>query len=88
MDFKDKDILHDLLTTEKQALGSYSSGITESSCQKLRNTLMTNYKNAQEIQYQVFDEMKKKGWYTTKDAPTNEVEQLKTEATQAMQDLM
>lgn len=88
MDFQDKDMLHDLLSTEKQALGAYSTGITESSCQKLRNTLMTNYKSAQEIQYQVFDIMKQKGWYKTKDADTNEVQQLKTETSQMMQELM
>lgn len=88
MDFKDKDILQDLLTTEKQALGSYSTGITESSCQNLRNTLLTNYRNAQEMQYKVFDEMKRKGWYKTKDAPSLEVDQLKTESTQMMNELM
>ena len=88
MEFKDKDMLQDLLTTEKQALGSYSSGISESSCQNLRNTLLTNYRSAQEIQYQVFDTMKQKGWYKTKDAPSQEVQQLKTETSQMMQDLM
>lgn len=87
MDFKDKDILQDLLISEKQALGAYSSGITESSCQNLRNTLLTNYKGAQDIQYKVFDTMKQKGWYQTKDAPTEEVQQLKTQTTQMMSDL-
>ena len=31
--------------------------------------------------------MKQKGWYPTKDAPDNEVQQLKNEATQMMNEL-
>jgi len=78
----DKEMMQDLLTSEKQVISSYSTGITESSCMNLRNTLVNNFKNAQEIQYKVFDTMKQKGWYPTKDAPTNEVQQLKDESNQ------
>jgi len=78
----DKEMMQDLLTSEKQVISSYSTGITESSCMNLRNTLVGNFKNAQEIQYKVFDSMKQKGWYPTKDAPANEVQQLKDESNQ------
>lgn len=78
----DKEMMQDLLTSEKQVISSYSTGITESSCMNLRNTLVNNFKNAQEIQYKVFDTMKQKGWYQTKDAPTNEVQQLKNDSSQ------
>ena len=78
----DKEMMQDLLTSEKQVISSYSTGITESSCINLRNTLVNNFKNAQEIQYKVFDTMKQKGWYPTKDAPTNEVQQLKNDSNQ------
>lgn len=78
----DKELTQDLLTSEKQVISAYSTGITESSCMNLRNTLVNNFKNAQEVQFKVFDTMRQKGWYPTKDAPTNEVQQLKTEATQ------
>ena len=37
----EKDLMQDLLATEKQVISAYSTGITESSCQNLRNTLMT-----------------------------------------------
>lgn len=87
MKFQDKDILQDLLTNEKQSLGAYSSGITESSCQNLRNTLLGNYRGSQDIQYKVFDTMKQKGWYPTKDAPSNEVQQLKTQSQQMINEL-
>jgi spore coat protein F len=85
--FQEKDLMHDLLATEKQTISAYSTGITETSCQNLRNTLVNNFKNAQDIQYKVFDAMKQKGWYTTKDAADNEVQQLKTESTQMMNEL-
>lgn len=83
----EKDLMQDLLATEKQVISAYSTGITESSCQNLRNTLIENFKNDQNIQYKIFDAMKQKGWYPTKDAPDNEVQQLKDEATQMMNDL-
>ena len=85
--FCEKDLMHDLLATEKQTISAYSTGITETSCQNLRNTLVNNFKNAQDIQYKVFDAMKQKGWYATKDAEDNEVQKLKTESTQMMNEL-
>ena len=83
----EKDLMQDLLATEKQTISAYSTGITESSCQNLRNTLIDNFKNNQNIQYKLFDAMKQKGWYPTKDAPDNEVQQLKNDATQMMNEL-
>lgn len=85
--FCEKDLMHDLLATEKQTISAYSTGITETSCQNLRNTLVNNFKNAEDIQYKVFDAMKQKGWYQTKDAEDNEVQKLKTESTQMMNEL-
>lgn len=76
----EKDIMQDLLATEKQTISAYSTGITETSCQNLRNTLLNNFKNSEEMQYKIFDSMKQKGWYQTKDAPASEVQQVKTDA--------
>lgn len=76
----EKELMQDLLTSEKQVISSYSSGITESSCMNLRNTLVNNFKSAEEVQYKVFDAMRQRGWYSTKDAPSNEVQQLKNES--------
>jgi spore coat protein F len=84
----DKELTHDLLSSEKQVVSSYSTGITESSCANLRNTLINNFKNVQDIQYKVFDSMKTKGWYTTKDAPDSDVTQLKNESSQISKELI
>jgi spore coat protein F len=85
--FSEKDLMQDLLATEKQVVSSYSTGITESSCPNLRNTLVNNFKNVQDVQYKVFDAMRQKGWYPTKDAPEAEVTQLKNESNQMCSEL-
>lgn len=83
----EKELMQDLLATEKQTITAYSTGITESSCANLRNTLIGNFKNDQNIQYMIFDAMKQKGWYPTKDAADNEVQELKDQANQMMNEL-
>jgi spore coat protein F len=84
---QEKDLMHDLLANEKQVISSYSVGITETSCPNLRNTLVNNFKAAQDVQYKIFNAMENKGWYTMKDAPANEVQQLKDQSNQMMNEL-
>lgn len=83
----EKDLMHDLLATEKQVISAYSVGITETSCPNLRNTLVTNFKNAQDAQYKVFDAMRQKGWYPIKDAQDADVQKAKDDANTMMYDL-
>lgn len=80
--FTEKELMQDLLTSEKQVISAYSTGITESSCENLRNTLVTNFEKAQDVQYKVFDSMRQKGWYPTKDAVDADVQQAKDTANQ------
>ncbi len=83
----EQELMHDLLASEKQVISAYSTGITEASCTNLRDTLVNNFKNAQDIQYKIFDTMRQKGWYPTKDAPSSDVQQLKNESNQMMSSL-
>ena len=73
----DQDIIDDLLTMEKQIISAYNTGITEASCQNLRQTLTSNLLETQQLQYTIFDTMKKKGWYQTKDAQDQDVNNAK-----------
>lgn len=73
----EQDILNDMLMQEKQMISSYSTYITEASCQNLRQVLMNNLNEDCQDQYQVFDNMKRKGYYQTKDASDNEVQDTK-----------
>ncbi len=74
----EQDILTDLLTLEKQIASSYNTGITEASCVNLRQTLTGSLTNTHTVQYQVFDSMKKHGWYQTKDASDQDVSNAKS----------
>ena len=58
---------------EKQIISSYNTGITEASCQDLRKTLTDSLIGTQQMQYTVFDNMRKQGWYPTKDAPPQDI---------------
>lgn len=87
MNLSDKDLLHDSLATEKQIINSYSIGITESSCENLRDTLVNNLKAAESMQYKLFDTMRQKGWYEIKDAQDNDVQNLKNKSNQMMTEL-
>ncbi len=73
----EQDIVNDLLIFEKQITSAYNTGITESSCPNLRQTLTDSLTASQTVQYQVFDAMKKHGWYETKDATDQEVNNTK-----------
>lgn len=78
----EQELMNDLLASEKQVVSAYSVGITETSCANLRNVLVNNFKNAQDMQYKVYDTMQLKGWYQTKDAPATDVQQAKSKANQ------
>lgn len=73
----EKDLLNDLLNQEKQLVNSYATFITEASCPNLRQVLTTQLGETATQQYQIFDQMRQKGYYQTKDAPSNEVMQTK-----------
>lgn len=83
----EKEIMQDILTTEKHGISSYSSGISETSCQNLRDTLVNNFRGTENIQFKVWDVMHQKGWYPTKDAEVNEVNKVKTDANQMSTEL-
>ncbi|KGK90735.1 spore coat protein [Clostridium sp. HMP27] len=76
----EKELMQDLLTSEKQGVTSYATFITETSCPNLRGVLMNNFKSIEGTQYKVFDAMRNLGWYQTQDAPTEDVQTVKTNA--------
>ncbi len=82
LNMSEQDMLEDLLTQEKQFIGAYSTYITEASCPNLRHILMTNFDQSCEDQYMIYDLMRKKGYYTPKDAQDNEVNTVKQKFTQ------
>ena len=80
----EQDLLNDLLNQEKQMISSCALYIQEASCPNLRRVLTDQFNQTCQDQYTVFDNMRQKGYYTTKDAPDNEVQQAK-DSLKAMQ---
>jgi spore coat protein F len=73
----EQDLLNDMLETEKSLISSYSTYISEASCPNLRRVLSSSFTETTEDQFEVFDNMRKKGYYQTKDAQDQEVQQAK-----------
>lgn len=85
--FSEKELMNDLLSNEKQVTSAYNTGITETSCPNLRQHLTKCLTDSQQIQYQVFDAMKQRGWYQTKPAASQDVQNAKTKYNQIMNEL-
>ncbi len=73
----EQDVMNDLLAMEKQISSAYNTGITEASCPNLRQTLTDSLVGIQQMQFTVFDAMRRQGWYQTKDAPDQDVNNAK-----------
>ncbi|MBS7262106.1 MAG: spore coat protein [Eubacteriales bacterium] len=71
--WNDQDLLTDILTQEKHLLSVYSTSITESSSDGLRDVLFGNYHAVAGDQLSVFKEMNAKGFYPVKDAPPADI---------------
>lgn len=85
--FTEKELMNDLLTSEKQVTSAYNVGITEASCPNLRQHLTKCLTDTQEIQYQIFNAMKQRGWYQTKPAQSQDVQSAKTKYNQMKSEL-
>lgn len=78
--WNEQDLLTDILAQEKYLMSVYTDSIKESSCPELRDLLMCNMHTVTQDQYQVFDEMNKKGLYPIKTADDQEVQTIKDKA--------
>ncbi len=72
--FQDEQIIADVLRSEKQLVTSYGTYLAESTCENLRTELVKIIGDTQQLQYQVFDIMKQKGWYPVKNAQLTDVQ--------------
>ena len=79
----ERELLTDLLHTEKNMTTIYAGSCTECESTELRRILLKNMTECANDQYTVFDEMRKRSLYNPKTAPQQEVQ----EAKQNMQNL-
>lgn len=76
--FTEQELLNDLLNQEKQMVTSYASFLTEASCHNLRKLLSNQLTQTSHDQFQIFEQMRDKGYYQSKDASDKDVQHVKS----------
>ena len=75
--FNDQAILDDALISQKFLTDDYNEFACECANVQLRNEFMNILNEEHQIQADVFDEMKKRGWYPTPQAQQQKIQQAK-----------
>ena len=73
----DKEIMEDILSTQKAVTSMYNLSSNECMHQPLREDLLNILREEHNIQSSVFTEMEKRGWYTPAPAEAQMVNQAK-----------
>lgn len=74
----EKDLLKDLIYSEKQLSNSYNCTIMESSCLELRQNLLQCQSNIRKIQLSILEAAEIRNWNNMKLASEKEIESLVT----------
>ncbi len=74
----DREIMDDILTSQKHITGVYNSFSNECVNQKLQDDMLKILKEEHSIQFSVFSDMQKKGWYNPATAQTQMIDETKT----------
>jgi len=74
----DREIMDDILSSQKHIAGVYNTFSCECVNQSLKGDFLDILREEQNIQSSVFAEMQKRGWYAPAPAEAQKVEQTKT----------
>jgi len=74
---QEKEILNDVLASEKAVTGAYNTFANECATPNVRDEFMRILTEEHQIQADVFDEMQKRGWYPTPAAEQQKIQQAK-----------
>jgi spore coat protein CotF len=74
---QEKDLFDDVLCSQKSITGTYNTFTNECSTANVRDEFLSILNEEHQMQADVFDEMKKRGWYTTPQAEQQMVSQAK-----------
>ena len=70
----DREMLTDLLSSQKLALANYNTFAGECQCTQLRDTFLDILKEEHTIQSELFTEANSRGWYPVKEAPASDID--------------
>ncbi len=73
----EKDMMYDVLASQKFITDTYNTFTNECATPDVRNQFMRLLDEEHQIQAEVFDVMKQRGWYQTPAADQQKVEQAK-----------
>lgn len=76
--FQDKDMITDALSSQKFISDGYNTFSSECEHPQLHDAMMTLLEAEHQIQFDLFNEMKQRGWYQTEAADQAKVQQTKT----------
>jgi spore coat protein CotF len=75
--FGDKEILKDLLVSEKHLSGSYNTCVNESTSKILGDILENILNETHKMHWDISSAMIKRGWYRSKYAASRDIEMIK-----------
>lgn len=74
---QDRDLMENLLLTEKGICDLYLHGAVESSTVNVNQTFSTALKDSLTMQGDIYKKMSEKGWYPSQNAPEQQIQQVK-----------
>lgn len=74
----DREIMDDILTSQKHISGVYNTFSNECVNQNLQDDMLKILKEEHSIQFSVFSDMQKKGWYNPATAQAQMIDETKT----------
>lgn len=74
---QDKEMLKDVLTSQKQITGLYNTYANECATTAIRDEMMNILHDEHDIQADIFMEMQKRGWYPTPMAEEQKIQSTK-----------
>ena len=74
----DREIMDDILTSQKHITDVYNTFSNECVNQKLQDDMVKILKEEHSIQFSVFSDMQKKGWYSPGAAQAQMIDETKT----------
>ena len=76
-DYSDRDMIGDVLSSQKFMTDGYNTVATEASEETVKNTLVSILKEEHNIGHDIFLNMQTRGWYQTEAAPQNKIQETK-----------
>lgn len=73
----EQELMNDVLASQKYVTDTYNSFTNECATPNVRNEFMRILTEEHQIQAEVFDEMKKRGWYEAPAAQQQKIDQAK-----------